>query len=203
MILPGSKNTRSDLDWLYHSGWAKELVRFAANKGHVLGICGGYQMLGQTVHDPDGVEGSPGSTEGLDVLPVLTTLKEPKTTSWSEFSWGGTRGSGYEIHMGCTELLPGGVPLFKVLQRNGLPCQDHDGCISENGRVLGCYLHGLFDEPQILAAWLGWIGVEGFDLETETGWLQARQREYDLLAKHLQEHVDMPKILDLFETSPR
>lgn len=197
VILPGSKNTRADLDWLAHSGWSEKLIGFAESKGHVLGICGGYQMLGRKVDDPEGVEGPPGSTPGLGLLPVRTRLQDPKTTSWSEFSWGGARGCGYEIHMGRTERLGGGLPLLEVVNRNSVSCRDEDGSITADGRILGCYMHGFFDEPQILAAWLRGIGVEWAGPETKTGWLQARQQEYDRLAEHLRVNVDLTGIREL------
>ncbi|MCF8039288.1 MAG: cobyric acid synthase [Desulfohalobiaceae bacterium] len=200
VILPGSKNTRADLDWLRHSGWAEEIDAFARDGGHVLGICGGYQMLGHAVDDPEGLEGPAGSTPGLGLLPVRTRLQAPKTTSWSEFSWGRARGCGYEIHMGCTEMFGKGLPLLEVVKRNRISCQDADGCISADGRILGCYMHGFFDEPQILAAWLRGIGVECAGSETKTGWLQARQQEYDRLAEHLRTSLDLKKIVDLART---
>ena len=92
VILPGSKNTRYDLDWLKTTGWAQVIADRAAEGGHVLGICGGYQMLGRFVHDPQGCEGNPGSTPGLNLLPVETVLKSPKTTSRTRLCLGGCRG---------------------------------------------------------------------------------------------------------------
>lgn len=105
VIIPGSKNTRSDLAWLNQSGWDKKIRAYGERGGHILGICGGYQILGKYVDDPDGLEGEPGTTEGLNLLPVHTVLKAPKTTTLSRFSWDGVEGEGYEIHMGQTSLI--------------------------------------------------------------------------------------------------
>ncbi|MGD8963433.1 MAG: cobyric acid synthase, partial [Desulfobacterales bacterium] len=95
VILPGSKNTRFDLNWIHTSGWIQALSDYVSSGGHVLGICGGYQMMGKIVHDPSGLEGHPGSSEGLCLLPIDTTLKAPKTTTLTHFSWDGQPGAGY------------------------------------------------------------------------------------------------------------
>jgi adenosylcobyric acid synthase len=97
VILPGSKNTRFDLNWIQTSGWAKAMSEYVNTGGHVLGICGGYQMMGKTVHDPTGLEGQPGSSEGMSLLPIETILKAPKTTTLTHFSRDGQKGTGYEI----------------------------------------------------------------------------------------------------------
>ncbi|MGD9333326.1 MAG: cobyric acid synthase, partial [Desulfobacterales bacterium] len=87
LILPGSKNTRADLSWLQTSGWSDVIRRYHESGGHLLGICGGYQMMGAAVHDPEGLEGRPGRTAGLGLLPVETILKAPKTTTRTRFIW--------------------------------------------------------------------------------------------------------------------
>ncbi|MCP4215281.1 MAG: cobyric acid synthase, partial [bacterium] len=96
VILPGSKNTCFDLRWIKSGGWLEKLIEYVANGGHVLGICGGYQMMGNFVHDPDGLEGKPGVTSGLELLPIETVLKAPKTTTLTRFCGDNVRGSGYE-----------------------------------------------------------------------------------------------------------
>jgi adenosylcobyric acid synthase len=95
VILPGSKNTRFDLDWIQASGWAEAISEYVDTGGHVLGICGGYQMMGKTVQDPTGLEGQPGTSKGLGLLPIETVLKAPKTTTLTQFSWEGRPGTGY------------------------------------------------------------------------------------------------------------
>lgn len=195
VILPGSKSTRSDLAWLHHTGWAKKIQAFVAAGGHVLGICGGYQMMGDAVHDPTGIEGGGGSSQGLAILPVETELKAPKTTTRTQFSWDGTRGSGYEIHMGRT-LRTGGTALFRIHEKNGQPMPGEDGCISQDSRIMGTYIHGLFDQPEIIRKWLDAVDVKGVRVSGVHG-LVARDRDYYLLADHFERHVDMEKLAAL------
>lgn len=192
VIIPGSKNTRFDLEWLKTSGWAQKICTYAAQGGHVLGICGGYQMMGRFVHDPNGLEGPAGSTPGLDLLPVETTLQAPKTTTLSHFTWENIAGSGYEIHMGHTRRLEG-EPLFTVHQRNQIACSDEDGCLTAYGRIMGTYMHGLFDTPEITRRWLKRIGLDNIDVSTLAG-PAAKDREYDLLAQHFETHVNIAKL---------
>ncbi|MBF0202870.1 MAG: cobyric acid synthase, partial [Desulfamplus sp.] len=154
VIIPGSKNTRSDLTWLKETGWDIKIKAYAQSEGHVLGICGGYQILGQYVDDPEGLEGDPGKTEGLNLLPVGTVLKAPKITTLSRFSWDDVQGEGYEIHMGHTysthemdcqaddlnnkkddtnfKLIK---PMFQVHERNRQQCLDHDGTVLKTGNL--------------------------------------------------------------------
>ena len=183
VILPGSKNTCFDLKWLKKTGWADKLVSYSNKGGYILGICGGYQMLGKYVHDPEGLEGKPGTMQGLSLLPVETILKAPKTTTLTQFSWEDISGAGYEIHMGQS-LRFEGKSLFRVLEQNRMSCNKEDGCIAPNTRILGTYIHGLFDTPDITRRWLNHIGLSGLEL-TETYGLAARDKEYDLLAEHL------------------
>ena len=195
VILPGSKNTRFDLNWIQTSGWAKTLSGYLNSGGHVLGICGGYQMMGKAVHDPKGLEGQPGSSEGLGLLPIETVLKAPKTTTLTMFSWNGRPGAGYEIHMGQTTRT-GGNPLFQISERNHKPCRDEDGCVSGDSKIMGTYIHGLFDNPAILKSWLEHIGLNGIDVSDISG-IEARNRQYDLLAEHFEKHVDVERIIKL------
>jgi len=188
VILPGSKNTRHDLQWLHETGWTKQLKSYLDAGGHILGICGGYQMMGMAVHDPHGLEGAPGTTEGLGLLPAETFLKAPKTTTLTRFVWNGAEGRGYEIHMGRTDRLEG-APMFQVIERNGMPCNDDDGCISSENRVMGTYVHGLFDTPEITRRWLEGIGVTSIAVPALHG-PAARDRDYDLLAEHFERYID-------------
>jgi adenosylcobyric acid synthase len=199
VILPGSKNTRFDLKWILSSGWARALSEYLESGGHVLGVCGGYQMMGKTVHDPTGLEGQPGSSEGLGLLPIETVLKAPKTTTLTTFSWNGHMGAGYEIHMGQT-VRTGGTPLFNITERNHKPCRDQDGCVSNDSKIMGTYIHGLFDNPGILKFWLNHIGLRGVDV-SDVGGIEARNKEYDLLAEHFEKNVDVESIVKLAAVS--
>ncbi len=197
VIIPGSKNTRFDLEWIKSSGWWDKINTYVAKGGHILGICGGYQMMGRFVHDPDGLEGHPGSSRGLDLLPVETTLKAPKTTTLSRFRWRDVAACGYEIHMGSTQRL-GGAPLFEVHQRNQLDCRDEDGCIAGEGRIMGSYMHGLFDTPGITRCWLESIGLPAADVPALDG-PAAKDREYDLLAAHFEAHINIGEFKDTLQ----
>ncbi len=192
VILPGTKSTCSDLDWLHRTGWATALQHYAQSGGHVLGICGGFQMLGSVVHDPDGVDGKTGSTQGLGLLPVETILKAPKTTTVTQFLWEGIRGRGYEIHMGRSRSNDG-AGLFAVERRNGRPCDDYDGCSDPSGRILGTYMHGLFDTPQITRRWFETIGLGALPIDELHG-PDTRDAAYELLAEHASRHIDVDAI---------
>lgn len=198
VILPGSKNTCADLKWLYRTGWSDRLKEYAGNGGHVLGICGGYQMLGIRVHDPDGLEGAPGATDGLGLLPVETVLKAPKTTTLSEFEWMGVSGKGYEIHMGQTRLLTGS-PLLTITSRSGKVSNEPDGARTDSFSVLGTYIHGLFDTPQITRLWFDRIGLSHIPVSTENGCME-RDLSYNRLAEHFESHVDVESILSRLMT---
>lgn len=195
VILPGTKSTCSDLQWLHRTGWIDTLKNFADSGGHVLGICGGYQMLGRQVHDPYGIEGKPGATQGLGLLPVETELKAPKTTTLTEFSWEEVPGTGYEIHMGQTRL-PDGKGLLAITSRNQVSCRDCDGCQSADGRVMGTYIHGLFDAPEITRVWLRRIGLGDLSVNQSHGPV-ARDAAYDHLAEHAARYLDIDAIANL------
>jgi adenosylcobyric acid synthase len=192
VILPGSKNTRFDLQWLKTTHWQSRIRDYQRRGGHITGICGGYQMMGETVQDPNGLEGNPGKTQGLGLLPVTTLLKAPKTTTLSRFSWDGIEGTGYEIHMGQSRL-EAGTPLLTVHERNGRVELDVDGCISEDERALGTYMHGLFDTPELVSHWLNWIGLSDIEVPT-LGGRAFRDAQYDLLAEHVRKNAAMDKI---------
>ncbi len=195
VILPGSKCTRDDLDWLVKIGWTEALYQFYESGGHLLGICGGYQMLGHAVHDPDGLEGIPGSTPGLSLLPVETRLFAPKTTTLAQFSWDNILGTGYEIHMGRTDRIEGD-PVFRVHELNHVKCESFDGCIARNGRVMGTYMHGLFDSPEILTRWFFQVGIKGVKVSSAHGFI-ARNSQYDMLAEHFKKYIDIESLIRL------
>lgn len=195
IILPGSKNTRWDLHWLKKIGWADIIKKYSDTDGHVLGICGGYQMMGSLIHDPQGLEGTPGTSKGLDLLPVETVLKAPKTTTLTRFLWQNVAGVGYEIHMGETQRL-GGNPLFSIFERNLVPCQTEDGCEMHDSKLMGTYIHGMFDSPAIIRKWLNTIGLECIDVPDKNRF-KTKDNAYDLLAAHFEHHMNTEAIFDL------
>jgi adenosylcobyric acid synthase len=198
VILPGSKNTRSDLNWLHTTGWSQKISAYADQSGHILGICGGYQMMGHAVLDPEGLEGRPGKSQGLMLLPVETILKAPKTTTRSRFAWQDIEGTGYEIHMGQTRRLDG-EPLFQVFERNRIPCETEDGCTIHASRIMGTYMHGLFDTPGITSRWLDTVGLGKITLPDPYG-LAAKDTAYDHLAAHFEKHIDVSEIVKLLNS---
>lgn len=165
VIIPGSKNTLLDLKQMWDAGTASEIVRFAHNGGTVLGICGGYQMMGSEVSDPEASESSLGRVLGLNLLPVRTTLASAKMTyqvsgAATLFNGGASSTypiSGYEIHHGVTERL-GGSTWLKLNRLNTDGFVD-EGCFIENGSgfIAGAYVHGLFDSPGYCRAFLDYL----------------------------------------------
>ncbi len=160
IILPGSKNTRNDLAWLTQQGWPDAIRKHLRYGGKVIGICGGFQMLGASVDDPHGVEGAPGSMEGLGLLDMATELTQKKqllqVSGHCQFGSGSGRVpvSGYEIHMGVSAGTALQRPAFHI---EGRP----EGARSADDQILGSYLHGMFDTPQAFAALLEWAGLHG------------------------------------------
>lgn len=153
IVLPGSKNTRGDLAWLLANGWREALQRHLRYGGKVIGICGGYQMLGMRVDDPRGIEGRAGSAEGLGLLDIHTELAEVKQLKQvsGRCAFAEATVTGYEIHMGVSQGAGTQRPAFVI---DGRP----EGALSEDGQILGTYLHGVFDHPQALGALLRWAG---------------------------------------------
>ncbi|MCB9743457.1 MAG: cobyric acid synthase [Alphaproteobacteria bacterium] len=184
LLLPGTKNTRGDLAWLRAQGWDAPILRY---EGHIVGLCGGYQMLGEWISDPHGVEGAPGETPGLGLLPVRTTMAARKTTRQAHGRLGMLPVEGYEIHVGRTEV--DAPPLLHLLDEEG---QEHpEG--AELGRVMGSYLHGLFDAPGVAQALLGPLRpeLEWPELPDHAAW---REQQLDALAAHLRESLDLQRL---------
>ena len=154
VLIPGTKNTRADLDWLIKQGWGDYLARHLRYGGKVIGICGGFQMLGQTVADPHGVEGEAGVSAGLGLLDVDTELTRTKTLVRVEgrCAFADAAVAAYEIHMGVSRGAALLRPAFEV---DGRP----EGALSIDGQIMGSYLHGMFDTPAAASALLRWAGL--------------------------------------------
>ena len=199
VILPGTKNTMDDLRWLRQSGLEAAILKHASAGGAVAGICGGYQMLGQNVSDPDGVEGG-GTLRGLGLLPAETVFQGEKTRTrvTGRFlapegifaALGGVPFEGYEIHMGRTESAAG--PLMEFTTQTGE--RRADGLSA--GNVWGCYVHGLFDKAEAAEALVNaLLKAKGLDrAAASVDWQAYAQQQYDKLADGLRESLDMEQL---------
>jgi adenosylcobyric acid synthase len=207
IILPGSKAVRADLAWLRANGWEAALSRHLRYGGKVIGICGGLQMLGRTISDPQGIEGAPGSSAGLGWLELDTELeaeKQLRNVSGSlrlpETGIGETATSvqGYEIHCGVSRGAALAQPLIQLDDDRG------DGACSADGQILATYLHGLFDTPQACVALLRWAGLDSAAAVDRNA---LREQALERLADMVEQHLDLPRLaallgLDLPGTPP-
>ena len=194
IILPGSKSVRADLAWLRANGWEGGLQRHLRYGGKLLGICGGFQMLGKTINDPLGLEGEPGTSRGLQWLDLTTTLAAEKQLQRvkGELVFDQATISGYEIHHGITQGTALQRPLVRLSERN-------DGAMSDDGQIIGSYLHGLFDAPAACAALLRWAGLAQtltFDYPAR------REQDIERLADAVEQHLDMRRIDALLQPAP-
>jgi adenosylcobyric acid synthase len=189
VILPGSKATIADLAALRSCGWDADIIAHARRGGHVLGLCGGYQMLGRSIADAYGIEGPPGSADGLGLLEVTTELTGDKSlvAVKGRTVADGVAVAGYEMHIGRTTGAGTQRPLLR-LDDGRL-----DGAISADGRVAGSYLHGFFGGDAQRAAWLARLGAPSSSLAYEA----LVEQTLDALAAHLDAHLDIEKLLSL------
>ncbi len=189
VILPGSKATIADLAALRACGWDADIIAYARRGGRVLGLCGGYQMLGRSIADPDGIEGPPGSAAGLGLLEVTTELSGDKSliAVKGQTVADDVAVAGYEMHIGRT--------IGSGTQRPLLRLDDGrlDGATSADGRVAGSYLHGFFSGDAQRAAWLARLGAPASPLAYE----ELIEQTLDALAAHLAAHLDVDKLLSL------
>jgi adenosylcobyric acid synthase len=194
LILPGSKSVRDDLEWIKNSGWTKFIQRHLRYGGKVMGICGGFQMLGKLIHDPHGIESEAGTTPGLALLDMETTIQPTKQLKQVSGSlvFDGCSVSGYEIHMGTTSGDALKSPLIKLTAGN-------DGAISPDGSVIGTYFHGLFDEGPACRSLLSWAGLEN---PAELDYVALREQGIDNLANILESHLDVNRLLEISAVPP-
>ena len=185
VILPGSKTTIADIRAFRREGWDVDLAAHVRRGGHVVGLCGGYQMLGQRVEDPLGVEGPPDAVDGLGYLPVATRLTGEKRLSPIAGEADGAPFAGYEMHMGETTDAPS--PFARFADGRA------DGAVSADGRVVGCYVHGLFADDRQRAALLARFGVAGDGRSYEAG----QEAALDAVAVHLEAHIDCDRLLTI------
>lgn len=196
IILPGSKHVRADLGLLRQHGWDKDIARHLRYGGKVLGICGGYQMLGRNIHDPTGIEGTIGSSQGLGYLPIHTTMQLEKQLTHSQGKIilktdshnNNTEASvrGYQIHVGNT-VRDDESQAFALLTDGSPDNSKLEGCVSNDNQVAGSYLHGMFDSPEALQHILAWAGADTDEVDTYT---KQQEQELDRLADACMAHLD-------------
>jgi len=189
VILPGSKSVRQDLQWLDDNNWPEYIQRHLRFGGKVLGLCGGYQMLGQTIEDEYGVEGEVGSTAGLGLIPITTYLDKEKilTKKSGSLHFQNTRCAveGYEIHHGRSQ---------GIAEENAVIFYDDhsfDGYLDSSNQIFGCYLHGLFDTPEAMGAILAWSGLRS---KQHVDIAEIREKEINRLADVLENHLDVSRL---------
>jgi len=218
IILPGTKSTIGDLESIKENGIANAVINLAKSGTMIIGICGGYQMLGSVIRDPENAESKTLETDGLGLIDVRTLFRLQKSTHQVKATLH-DRGTdifkglntdneitGYEIHMGETELLNGTAPFLKILERSDKEVSMDDGAVSSDGNVIGSYLHGIFDNDEFrlelinrLRESKGLVPMLTEELNTVD-----KEAEYDKLADWFREHIDMDLVFEMIkERSPQ
>ncbi|QWL06091.1 cobyric acid synthase [Shewanella indica] len=226
LLLPGSKNVRADLAFVRQQGWDKGIARHLRYGGKLIGICGGFQMLGQSIADPLGLEDLPGTSQGLGYLPLTTELQVEKqllnVSGTLRLGQSSASVSGYEIHCGasripnqCTQPLllnergsdanrvsatePAKITKpAKTTAPTQFPAPRSEGLLSEDNQILGSYLHGLFDNPEACELLLAWAGMTAPQGHA-VDINQQRQQQLERLADVLEQHLDFNKIINIFK----
>lgn len=194
IILPGSKSVRSNLDWLQQTAWPQAIQKHLRYGGKVIGICGGFQMLGQTINDPDGIEGEVGKSSALDLLDMDTTLTTQKQllNVSGKINIDGSDIQGYEIHAGISQGPALSHPFCYLEHGN-------DGAISLDNNILGTYVHGLFEHSAACTTILSWAGLT--DVQA-TDYHAKRDGEIERLADMIEEHMAVDVLYDLLGITP-
>jgi adenosylcobyric acid synthase len=195
LILPGSKSTLDDLYELRRNGVAQAILRARREGATVLGICGGYQMMGVQIRDPHHVEGDIEAMPGLGLLPMTTEMLGEKVTRQVRFTFADKTDNqmeGYEIHMG--ETLPVEGSAFQPLNRLG-DGQD-DGCLVDE-KCMGSYIHGILDNPAFIDRLLAPHGAKLTEAATAFDYHAFKEEQYDKLADHIRRYVDVPKLYEI------
>ena len=186
VIVPGSKSTRGDLAYLRAQGWDIDLIAHRRRGGRILGVCGGFQMLGRRIADPEGIEGPPGEDAGIALLDVETVMSPDKrlTETRAVHDATGRPFTGYEIHIGRTEGADRARPFARVAGRP-------EGAVSADGLVAGSYLHGMFRDDGFRAAYLAALGADA----SPFAYGGTVERTLDALADHMESHLDVDGLL--------
>jgi adenosylcobyric acid synthase len=214
VILPGSKNTIEDLAYLQDTGMAEAIVSFYKSGGTVIGLCGGYQMLGRRVTDPHGVESQLQEIPGLKLLDMDTEMFPEKITSQVEavflphsgFSFDDSKLlCGYEIHMGRSVSRGSAQPLFRIVREGGRPTDVLEGLAQPDGRAWGTYVHGIFDNDHFRRAFLHDLQRRSGRTNTRSAapfsFCQWKEDQFDLLAEHVRKHCDVERVYRLIGLS--
>ncbi len=209
VIIPGTKNSILDLVYLQDQGYYDEIIDLASRGKYIVGICGGYQMLGQDLLDPEGTEADIGSLKGLGLLQCVTTYGAEKSTHQVEAIikasvglWGGLKGQtikGYEIHMGQAEVLSEDSCLLQIEERSGNKVQIIDGVVNIDGKVFGTHIHGFFDNINVMLTFINAVRIEkGLSLLHENDLdIYQKERNYDKAAEIVKNSIDMEKIYEI------
>ena len=188
ILLPGSKNVRGDLQWLRDNGWDEAITRHLRYGGKLIGICGGYQMLGMQIDDPEGIEGTPGSSQGLGLLNIHTVLHREKQLRRvsGTLSFAAAAVTAYEIHCGVSQMASS--------ERCVVELDDgrQDGVLSADGQILGTYMHGIFDNREARDALLCWSGLQPTPQLTVN---EIRETQLERLADTLEQVLDIDSLL--------
>jgi adenosylcobyric acid synthase len=204
VIIPGTKSTVSDLAWVRSEGFANEIIARVHRGDLVLGICGGCQMLGQTIEDPHRVESPESRTDGLGLLPLRTRFETEKITArvrarpragWFQDGEGAAEISGYEIHMGIVECTNASQPAFTIISHGGVRTEYPDGAISSQGNVVGTMIHGLFENASLQIALLNHLrDRKGIARLNGSRQVADRDTEYDRLASAVRDSIEMSSL---------
>lgn len=195
IVLPGSKNVRADMEFLRQQGWDKDIAKHLRYGGKLLGICGGYQMLGVSIDDPDGIEDKPGVTQGLGLLEFNTQLlpgKQLRQVAGTLMD--GAMVEGYEIHCGVSTGPALDNPFARL---QAADCHYNDGVRSGDDQISGTYIHGLFDHPAALASLLKWACLETVEA---VDYRARREQDLQRLADSVAESIDIDQLLSLCDT---
>ena len=198
LILPGTKNVMEDGLWLARGRWKKIIRSHADRGGSVLGICGGYQLLGEVIKDPFGVESEIHAVKGLGLLPVQTFLEQQKVVRkiTGRCLVNGIGIQGYEIHMGQTQMIGERAGAFLRIHQRGKRTSWNDGCVLDRGRITGTYVHGLLDNPAFRGDILNRLRrKKGLKERPPKRGRQARFYQYDRLARHFEAHCRLEMVL--------
>jgi adenosylcobyric acid synthase len=178
IILPGTKATLDDLLELRRNGCAQAIIRAHREGKMVVGICGGYQMLGLSVEDPDGIEGTIASLPGLGLLPIHTTMTTEKTTRQVTFAFDGQECQGYEIHQGVS---------------------DTDQSILQADHCIGTYIHGFLDNAPVIEFLLKQQPTANSQMPIAKSYAAFKEEQYDKLAEHVRQYVDIPRLYQILK----